>query len=196
MSNRYRGRIPYVDPSNPQAFGRDDKTGLPVMHHDLVKQMEFIGNSLAWTGLMVHYKDVDQPNPQRIPPRFRPDPVPIPNPRLLTLTQAPLIPSKGLDPITRSVLPGLTITGTTSTSITVAWDFVENVQAYVVGWDSLHVKGETRGIIPLTYTITGLSPGNTYNVRVASTADNSTPYKSQFSTSGFSMPVQTTLPLS
>ena len=182
MSNRYRGRIPYVDPDNPQSWGKDDYSGLPVMHTDLVKQMEFIGNALAWTGFMVHYKDYSQPNPQKIPARLKPDPVPIPNPRYLKLTQAPIIPS------------GLKITGSTSTSITVEWDFVENVQAYVVGWASLHAKGETRGIIPLTYTITGLSPGNTYNVYIASTADNATPYTSQFSTSGFSMPVQTTLP--
>lgn len=194
MSNRYRGRIPYVDPDNPQSWGKDDYTGLPVMHTDLVKQMEFIGNGLAWTGFMVHYKDYSQPNPQKIPPRLKPDPVPIPNPRYLKLTQAPVIPNDGIDPETKSLNPGLKITGSTSTSITVEWDFVENVQAYVVGWDSLHAKGETRGIIPLTYTITGLSPGNTYNVYVASTADNSTPYKSQFSTSGFSMPIQTTLP--
>lgn len=194
MSNRYRGRIPYIDPDNPQSWGKDDYTGLPVMHPDMVKQMEFIGNGLAWTGFMVHYKDYSQPNPQKIPPRLKPDPVPIPNPRYLKLTQAPVIPNDGIDPETKSLNPGLTITGSTSTSITVSWDFVENVQAYVVGWDSLHAKGETRGITALTYTITGLSPGNTYNVYVASTADNSTPYKSQFSTSGFSMPVQTTLP--
>lgn len=196
MSRADKGRIPYVDPNNPQSWGKDDYTGLPVMHTDLVKQMEFIGNGLAWTGFMVHYKDADQPNPQKIPPRLKPDPVPIPNPRYLELTEAPAIPSKGIDPITKSLLSGLTITGTTSTSITVAWDFVPYVQAYVVGWDSLHAKGETRGITPLTYTITGLTPGNTYNIQVASTADNSTPYKSQFSTSGFSQPVQTTLPTS
>lgn len=184
MSRADKGRIPYVDMENPQSWGKCDITGLPTMHTDLIKQMDYIGNGLVWTGFMVNYVDADQPNPQRIPPRLKPDPVPIPNPRHFRLPSEPSIPS------------GLTITGTTSTSITVTWNFVENVQAYVVGWDSIHIKGETRGIIPLTYTITGLSPANTYNIQVASTADNSTTYTNQFTTSSFSDPVQTTLPTS
>lgn len=184
MSRADRGRIPYVDPDNPQSWGKDDYTGLPVMHPDMVKQMEYIGNGLVWNGFMVHYKDADQPNPQKIPPRLKPDPVPIPNPRYLKLTKVTAVPS------------GLKITGTTSTSITVTWDFVEYAQAYVVGWDSQYINGETRGITDLTYTITGLSPGNTYNVQVSSTADNTTPYASQFSTSAFCQPIQTTLPTS
>jgi len=196
MSRADKGRIPIVDPDRPEAWGRDDYTGLPVMHTDLIKQMEYIGNGLAWTGFMVHYKDADQPNPQKIPPRLKVDPVPIPNPRYLTLPQTPLIPNKGVNPVSGSTLTSVLITGTTSTSITITWEFVPNVQAYVVGWDSIHAKGETRGIIPLTYTITGLSPGNTYNVQVASTGNNSTSYTSQFTTSAFSAPVRTTLPYS
>ena len=196
MSRADKGRIPYVDPDNPQSWGRDDYTGLPVMHPDMVKQMEYIGNGLAWTGFMVHYKDVSQPNPQKIPPRLKPDPVPIPNPRYLKLTHVTSVPSDGVEPVVGSLLPGLEITGTTSTSISVSWNAVLNAQAYVVGWDSKYVKGETRAITDLTYTITGLSPGNTYNVQVASTADNSTAYANEFSTSAFCQPVQTTLPTS
>jgi hypothetical protein len=157
--------------------------------------MEYIGNGLAWTGFMVHYKDADQPNPQKIPPRLKVDPVPIPNPRYLTLPELTMIPNKGTNSV-GSIITGVVITGSTSTSITITWEFIPYAQAYVVGWDSIHAKGETRGIIPLTYTITGLSPGNTYNVQVASTGDNSTPYKSQFTTSAFSAPVQITLPYS
>lgn len=196
MSRRYRGRIPYVNPDSPESWGRDDYTGLPVMHPDMIKQMEYIGNGLAWTGFMVHYKDADQPNPQKIPPRLKVDPVPIPNPRYLKLEQAAKIPNKGVVPEVGTLISGVMITGTTSTSITITWDLQPYVQAYVVGWDSIHINGEERGIIPLTYTITGLSPGNTYRVYVASTADNSSPYANQFSTSAFSVPVQTTLPTS
>lgn len=183
MSRADRGRIPYVNPENPQSWGRDDYTGLPVMHPDMVKQMEYIGNGLAWTGFMVHYKDADQPNPQKIPPRLKPDPIPIPNPRYLQLTQAPSIPSN------------LRLTGKTDTTISVEWDAVtSDVEAYVVGWKNVYVPiyAETRGITDTTYIITGLSPGNTYNIYVASTADNSSAYASEFSTSAFSQPIQQT----
>ena len=141
MSIRYRGRIPIVDPNDPQSWAKDDITGLPVMHPDMIKQMEYIGNGLAWTGMMVHYKDADQPNPQLIPPRLKVDPVPIDNPRYLQFPELPAIPT------------GLTISSFTSTSVTITWDFVQNVQSYVVGWKSNYVTGEASNIVPLTYSI-------------------------------------------
>lgn len=195
MSNRYRGRIPYVDPENPQSWAKDDYTGLPVMADDRVKQMEYIGNGLAWTGFMVHYKDADQPNPQKIPPRLRPDPIPISNPRYLELTVVPPVPNTGTTK-NGTLVSSVTVTGTTSTSITVTWEPVITAQAYVVGWNSIHAQGEVRGIIPTTYTITGLTPGNSYAIGVASTANNTSPYTNRFSTGSFSAPVQTTLPTS
>lgn len=178
----YRGRVPYVDPDNPQSWGKDDYTGLPVMHPDMIKQMEYIGNGLAWTGFMVHHKDADQPNPQRIPPRLKVDPVPIPNPRYLVLEDLPIIPS------------GLTITATTSTSISVSWTPVAGIPAYVVSWISNRISGETRSITASNYTISGLTPANSYFIQVASTADNSSAKASEFSTSAFSSSVYTTLP--
>lgn len=184
MTNRYRGRIPIVDPDHPEAWGKDDITGLPVMHEDMIKQMEYIGNGLAWTGFMVHHKDADQPNPQLIPPRLKPDPLPIPNPRYLQYPELPQIPT------------GLVVTASTSTSITVSWDLVPAIPSYVVGWTSIWSYGETRGILPadLPFEITGLAAGNTYQVSVASTANNTSDLTNEFTTSAFSSPISITLP--
>lgn len=194
MSLKPRGGIPYVDPDNPQSWGRDDYTGLPVMHPDMVKQMEYFGTGLAWTGFMVHHKDADQPNPQKIPPRLKVDPVPIPNPRYLIIQDLPLVPDAGTVVNTGSLITGVTITATTSTSISISWISIQGAQAYVVSWYNNFSKNEVRGVIGTTYTITNLAPGNPYFVQVASTSDNSTPTASEFSTSAFSVPVYTTLP--
>ena len=43
---KYRQMIPIVDPRHPEAWGRDDLTGLPVMHNDMIMQMEYIGSGL------------------------------------------------------------------------------------------------------------------------------------------------------
>lgn len=182
MVQMYRGRIPEIDPDCPQSWGKDDITGLPVMHRDMVKQMEYIGNGLAWTGFMVHYKDADQPNPQLIPPRLKVDPVPIDNPRYLQFPELPTIPT------------GLSIVSTTSSTIVVSWEAIPGIPSYVVGWTSKWGAGEERGIVPSTYTITNLASGNIYSVSVASTANDSTEYLSEFTTSAFSQPVSATLP--
>ena len=199
MSLRYRGRIPYVDPDNPQSWGRDYYTGLPVMHPDMIKQMEYIGVGLAWTGFMVHFKDADQPNPQKIPPRLKVDPVPIPNPRYLTIQDLPAVPDKGVTPNVGSLITGVTLVDFTSTSISITWIPIQGAQAYVVSWYNTYSSGETRGVIGVNYTITGLSPGLSYLVQVASTSDNSVnPVtgvdNSQFSTSAFSAPINVILP--
>ena len=179
---KYRQMIPIVDPRHPEAWGRDDLTGLPVMHNDMIMQMEYIGSGLQWTGFMVHYKDADQPNPQLIPPRLKPDPVPIDNPRYLQFPELPAIPSN------------LAVSATTSTSITVTWDIVPGILAYSVQWNSIYVTGTESGVATNTYTITNLTPGNTYLVSVASIGDNTSTLTAEFTTSAFSNPVSTTLP--
>jgi len=153
--SKYRGRIPIVDQFHPESWGRDDITGLPVMHQDMVKQMEYIGNGLSWTGLMVHYKDADEPNPQLIPPIIPPDPIPIANPRILQLLELPPIPSG---------LAAITITNTT---IELTWNPVVIAQSYVLVWSSQYTGNEVDAIALPTYTITNLSPGNTYAIAVA-----------------------------
>lgn len=166
-----RGRIPYVDSNNPDAWGRCDKTGLPVMYSQLRPQMEYRGNVLSWTGLMVNEKDLDDPNPQLIPPRLKPDPVPVRNPRYFPQPAQPGIPR------------GLILTGKTSTSLSIAWNPVVSSPGtsiigatnYAVSWSL--VGGKEQSTLPLlspqdmtgtTYTIPNLQTGLTYLIAVAS----------------------------
>lgn len=172
---RMKGRIPYVDSNNPDAWGRCDKTGLPVMYASLRPQMEYIGETLQWTGLMVNEKDLDDPNPQLIPPRLKPDPLPVRNPRYFYLAKQPGVPT------------GLALVGSpANTSLTVSWTPVvalpgTNIVAatnYAVFWSSSY--GEEFSTLPLlspqdmilpSYTIQGLMPGQMYSISVASLND-------------------------
>jgi hypothetical protein len=52
-----------------------------VQQAKLVKQMEYSGKGLFWTGLLVYPKFLDQPNMQNLAPRIKVDPKPIPNAR-------------------------------------------------------------------------------------------------------------------
>lgn len=75
------GKYVTVNPENPEAIGICDRTGLPALRKNLVRQMEYRGNSLQWTGLWVNKVFYDEPSPQQIAPVFPPDPIPIPDPR-------------------------------------------------------------------------------------------------------------------
>lgn len=77
-----KGKHVTVDADSPMALGICDKTGFVFKRMDLVRQMEWRGNSLIWTGFMVGKPYVDQPNPQLRPPILPPDPVPVKDPRL------------------------------------------------------------------------------------------------------------------
>lgn len=170
MAVKYRSRIPEVDWDNPQAWGRDDLTGLPVMHNDMVKVMEYGPQGLYWTGFLSHFKDADEPNPQLVPPRLRPDPVPVPNPRYFARPELPQIPT-GLAEVSRG-----------ETTITVTWDLVVlDVDSYVILCTSEHTSFNFPGVVTPPYTITSLAPGNTYAIQIASTNDD-------VGTSAFSSP--------
>ena len=69
------------DPDNPVAAARCDHTNFIVGNDELVKQMEYRGDALVWTGLWVAKRFADKPNPQGLVPRLKPDPAPIRNPR-------------------------------------------------------------------------------------------------------------------
>lgn len=69
------------DPSNPEASGICDRSGFVFKHSDLVQQMEWRGESLEWTGLMVGAPFLDKPNEQLRNPPLYPDPVPVDMPK-------------------------------------------------------------------------------------------------------------------
>jgi hypothetical protein len=72
-------RISY---DKPDACGMCDISGFMVRHSDLVKQMEYKGNGLYWTGLWVHKDFADKPNPQGLTPPIYGDPKPVDHPRI------------------------------------------------------------------------------------------------------------------
>lgn len=81
MSYRPKGKYVSIDPDDPQAIGFCDKTGSPFLRKDLVKQMEWKGDSLVWTGFLVGKPFVDKPNEQFRTPIILQDPVPVKDPR-------------------------------------------------------------------------------------------------------------------
>lgn len=160
---RMRNRFPKVSWDNIHCWGRDDITGLPMMMNESVKQMEYIGGRLAWRGFLTHKDDVDEPNPQLIPPRLKADPVSIKNPRIMKLPRLPLVPT------------GLRADVITDNSVTVSWDAVApEVSYYVVLYQNFFFAYDFQQIksIPTTLTITGLTSGSTYTISVASFLEN------------------------
>lgn len=81
MSLRPKGKHFFVDESSPLARGICDKTGFVFRNIDLVKQMEWRGNSIEWTGFMVGKPYADVPNEQLRTILFPADPVPVTLPR-------------------------------------------------------------------------------------------------------------------
>ena len=70
--NAIRG--PYVKKGIMDSVGVCDRTGFWFSTQDLEKQMEWRGNSLEWTGLMVGKPFLDEPNEQLRPPLVKADP--------------------------------------------------------------------------------------------------------------------------
>ena len=52
-NKRFKGKYVSINPDNPSALGVCDESGFVFNHKDLIKQMEWRGNNLVWTGLMV-----------------------------------------------------------------------------------------------------------------------------------------------
>jgi hypothetical protein len=82
--NKKIGKYVSINPDNPSSVGVCDYSGFVFNHEDLVKQMEWKGDKLVWTGLMVGRPYLDKPNEQDRPPLVKDDPRPIKNPRLPT----------------------------------------------------------------------------------------------------------------
>ncbi len=81
--NSMRGS--YVRKGSKEPVGVCDFSGFWFSHSDLVKQMEYRGNSLVWTGFMVGRPFVDIPNQQARPPLVKADPKVVINPRPMGL---------------------------------------------------------------------------------------------------------------
>lgn len=80
--NKWKGKNVKIDSTAPQGLGVCDDSGFDFNHVDLVKQMEWRGNSLVWTGLMVGMPYLDVPSEQNRPPIAKGDPKTLKNPRL------------------------------------------------------------------------------------------------------------------
>lgn len=72
--SRWKSKHVRINPKRPEALGQCDESGLIFNHKDLVKQMEWRGNSLVWTGLLVGKPYLDVPNEQLRPPLVKEDP--------------------------------------------------------------------------------------------------------------------------
>ena len=95
-SSKSHGKYVTIDPENPSAVAVCDQSGFVFNHKDLVKQMEWRGDSLVWTGFLVGKPFLDIPNEQNRPPLVKDDPKAIKNPR---------IPESYTDPESNPVLP-------------------------------------------------------------------------------------------
>lgn len=77
MRVRNHGKYTKMMKNNPRGIARCDYSGLMTRHADLIRQMEYRGTGLVWTGYMVNPKFADQPNAQNLTPLIKLDPVPL-----------------------------------------------------------------------------------------------------------------------
>ncbi len=80
--SRWQGRHLRVSERDSTAAAQCDYTDFTFNHTDLVKQMEWRGDRLVWTGYMVGRPYLDTPNEALRPPPVKADPYPVRNPRL------------------------------------------------------------------------------------------------------------------
>jgi len=89
---RWKSKYVNIDPKNPNALGECDESGFTFNHKDLHKQMEWRGDNLVWTGLMVGKPYLDTPNEQNRPPLVKADPKVVKYPRPPTPYTDPEVP--------------------------------------------------------------------------------------------------------
>lgn len=93
--NRWKSKYVDIDINNPGALGECDISGFTFNRKDLVKQKEWRGNNLVWTGLMVGRPYLDKPNEQNRPPLVKSDPFAVNDPRPPTPYPDPEYPVAG-----------------------------------------------------------------------------------------------------
>lgn len=79
LINQQRGE--YVKKKVIETVGVCDYSGFFFSRSDLVKQYEWRGNQLVWTGAIVGRPFVDEPSEQNRPPQIKGDPKAVQNPR-------------------------------------------------------------------------------------------------------------------
>jgi hypothetical protein len=72
-----KGKYTKMNRRKPRGLGTCDYSGLIMRHADMIKQNQFRGNGLVWTGFWVNPKFADKPNPQELVPIIRLDPIPL-----------------------------------------------------------------------------------------------------------------------
>jgi hypothetical protein len=77
MRVRYHGKYTSMSKNNPRGIARCDYSGLMTLHSNLVRQEEYRGTGLVWTGYFVNPKFADRPNPQNLTPLVGLDPIPL-----------------------------------------------------------------------------------------------------------------------
>jgi hypothetical protein len=77
MRTGYKGKYTSKSRRNPHGNAVCDYSGLNVAHHKLVRQMEYSGSRLRFTGFWVNPRYADVPNPQNLIVLIRQDPVPL-----------------------------------------------------------------------------------------------------------------------
>lgn len=75
------GRGKFVRKNSLEPVGVCDYSGFLFSKSDLVKQYEYRGNDLVWTGAMVGRPFLDVPNQQNRPPQIKGDPKVVRDPR-------------------------------------------------------------------------------------------------------------------
>ncbi len=80
---RYKPKNVTLDSENPGSIGFCQRSTFLFDHKDLVKQMDWFGNNLLWTGEWVGKRYLDVPNEQNRPPLVKSDPKPVTNPSAL-----------------------------------------------------------------------------------------------------------------
>lgn len=79
MNPNPMGKYVHLDFDHPDSVAICDISGMVCNYGDLVKQMEWRGQRLIRTGLMVNKVFADKPDPQQIALTLPPDPIPLLN---------------------------------------------------------------------------------------------------------------------
>lgn len=76
-----RNNNPDADPDDPRAYGQCDRCLYGTHRDALLKQFEYRGDALMWTGFLVCERCIDVPQQQNRTRRQQPDPPPVLDPR-------------------------------------------------------------------------------------------------------------------